>query len=197
MSSKRAWIGLGVTAVAAIAVVSAAVGQPEKPAPGDQGQPAAPAPAKTIDGSSDAKPTPPADSGNAAAGAPAWPAVKTKKLYATNDFRGRQAPELKVEKWLTKEPDRQGKVVLVDFWATWCGPCKQVAPILDELAGEYGGRLKVAKVDVDQNPGIAGKYGIRSIPSLFLFKNGQVVEQIVGALPKVAILKKIEAHLPA
>jgi thioredoxin 1 len=87
--------------------------------------------------------------------------------------------------------------VLVDFWATWCGPCKMVAPILEELAGEYSGKLKVAKVDVDQNPAIAGKYGIRSIPSLFLFKNGQVVEQIVGALPKPAIIKKIEGHLSA
>jgi thioredoxin 1 len=72
-----------------------------------------------------------------------------------------------------------------------------VAPILEELAGEYSGKLKVAKVDVDQNPAIAGKYGIRSIPSLFLFKNGQVVEQIVGALPKPAIIKKIEGHLSA
>jgi len=87
--------------------------------------------------------------------------------------------------------------VLVDFWATWCGPCKMVAPILEELAGEYSGKLKVAKVDVDQNPGVASKYGIRSIPSLFLFKNGQVVEQIVGALPKPAIIKKIEGHLSA
>jgi thioredoxin len=87
--------------------------------------------------------------------------------------------------------------VLVDFWATWCGPCKMVAPILDEIAGEYSGKLKVAKVDVDQNPGVAGRYGIRSIPSMFLFKNGQVVEQLVGAMPKPAILKKIEGHLLA
>ena len=87
--------------------------------------------------------------------------------------------------------------VLVDFWATWCGPCKAVAPILDELSGEYAGRLKVAKVDVDQNPNVASKYGIRSIPSIYLFKNGQVVEQIIGAVPKNTILKKIEGHLPA
>ncbi len=87
--------------------------------------------------------------------------------------------------------------VLVDFWATWCQPCKMVAPILEELAGEYQGKLKVAKVDVDQNPAVSSKYGIRSIPSLYLFKGGEVVETMVGAVPKQHILKRIEGHLPA
>jgi thioredoxin 1 len=87
--------------------------------------------------------------------------------------------------------------VLVDFWAVWCGPCRMIAPIVEELAGEYGDKLKVAKVDVDSNPGVAGKYGIRSIPSLYLFKGGKVVEMIVGAVPKQQIVKKIEGHLSA
>lgn len=85
--------------------------------------------------------------------------------------------------------------VLVDFWATWCKPCLQLAPIVDELAGEYAGKIKVAKVDVDSNPGISTRYGIRGIPSLFLFKGGEVVEQIVGLVPKQQIVKKIEGHL--
>src|SRR5262245_8459337 len=87
--------------------------------------------------------------------------------------------------------------VLVDFVATWCCTCRMVGPSVDELAGEYGGRLKVAKVDVDSNPGIAGKYGIRSIPTLYLFKNGEVVESIIGAVPKQQIVRTIEGHLPA
>jgi len=85
--------------------------------------------------------------------------------------------------------------VLVDFWAVWCGPCKMIAPIVEEIAGEKTGVLKVCKVDVDQNRGIATKYGIRSIPTLLLFKNGQVVQQVVGAASKPNLLSKLDAHL--
>ncbi|MBI5375119.1 MAG: thioredoxin [Candidatus Schekmanbacteria bacterium] len=85
--------------------------------------------------------------------------------------------------------------VLVDFWATWCGPCKMVAPIVSEIANEYDGKIKVAKVNVDDNQSLAMKYGIRSIPSLLLFKGGQVVDQIIGAQPKTALSVMIDKHL--
>lgn len=85
--------------------------------------------------------------------------------------------------------------VLVDFWAVWCGPCRLIAPIVEELGQQYAGKMKVFKVDVDHEQQLAMQYGIMSIPTLLLFKNGQVVEQIVGALPKGAIEQKLAKHL--
>ena len=85
--------------------------------------------------------------------------------------------------------------VLIDFWAVWCGPCKMVAPIVKELAAEYAGKLKVGKCDVDANQSIAITYGIRSIPTLLVFKDGEVKQQIIGALPKHVIKSKIDEVL--
>ena len=85
--------------------------------------------------------------------------------------------------------------VLIDFWAVWCGPCKMIAPSIDQLANEYEGKAKIGKVDVDNNQQIATKYGIRSIPTLLIFKDGKMVDQIVGALPKPKIAEKLNAHI--
>jgi len=85
--------------------------------------------------------------------------------------------------------------VLVDFWATWCGPCRMVGPIVDELAKEYAGKLKVGKLNVDNNGKTSIKYGIMSIPSLLFFKKGQVVDQMVGAAPKGSFVEKLERVL--
>ncbi|MDX9883146.1 MAG: thioredoxin [Prolixibacteraceae bacterium] len=87
------------------------------------------------------------------------------------------------------------KLVVVDFWAEWCGPCRIVAPIVEELSQEYAGRLVVAKVDVDSNPGTASKYGIRNIPTLLFIKGGQVIDKHVGAAPKTVLASKVESLL--
>lgn len=95
------------------------------------------------------------------------------------------------------EVEKAALPTLVDFWAPWCGPCRMVAPIVDELAGEYEGRVKFVKLNTDENPQVASKYGIRSIPTLLVFKGGELKGQIVGFRPKSELKSKLDAVLQA
>jgi thioredoxin 1 len=94
-----------------------------------------------------------------------------------------------------EEVINSGKPVLVDFWAEWCGPCKMIGPVVEELAGDYDGKAVVAKLNVDENPQTTAKFGVRSIPTLLVFKGGQIVDKQVGAVPKSVLNQKLAAQV--
>jgi thioredoxin 1 len=99
------------------------------------------------------------------------------------------------DKSFEQEVLKSDVLVLVDFWAPWCGPCRMVAPVVEEIAGQYEGQIKVVKLNTDDNPQVASQYGIRSIPTLMIFKDGQKVDMVVGAVPKTTLANTLEKYL--
>ena len=124
-------------------------------------------------------------------------AMELMKMQATQQMDVSMAPDspLNVTDANFQQTLGQHELVLVDFWAPWCGPCRMVAPMLEELALEQSGKLVVAKLNTDENQQTAQQFGIMSIPTMILFKNGQVVDQMVGALPKQMLMSKLAQHL--
>jgi thioredoxin 1 len=106
-------------------------------------------------------------------------------------------PQVVSDQTFEQEVLKSDSLVLVDFWATWCGPCRMVAPVLEEVASEQGDKIRVAKLDVDANPITAGRFGVRAIPTMILFKNGREAERIVGYHPKPQLMQKLTPHLAA
>jgi thioredoxin 1 len=105
------------------------------------------------------------------------------------------APKVVTDPTFETDVLKSDQPVLVDFWATWCGPCRMVAPILEEIANEQGDKLRVAKLDVDANPITAGRFGVRSIPTMILFKNGREAQRLVGYMPKEKLMQQLTPHL--
>jgi thioredoxin 1 len=105
------------------------------------------------------------------------------------------APEQVTDSTFKQEVLDSNVPVLVDFWAPWCGPCRMVAPVVDEIASQYEGQLKVVKLNTDENPQVASQYGIRSIPTLMIFKGGQKVDMVVGAVPKTTLANTLDKYL--
>ena len=104
-------------------------------------------------------------------------------------------PAVVTDENFAREVEQHEGVAMVDFWAAWCGPCHMIAPIIEEIAGEYYGRVKVAKLDVDANQNTAARFAVRSIPSILFFKNGQHVDTMVGVVSKEHLAERIEQHL--
>ena len=106
-------------------------------------------------------------------------------------------PQVVTDQSFEQEVLKSDSPVLVDFWATWCGPCRMVAPVLEEVASEQGDKIRIAKLDVDANPITAGRFGVRAIPTMILFKNGREADRIVGYHPKPQLMQKLTPHLAA
>jgi thioredoxin 1 len=104
-------------------------------------------------------------------------------------------PQVVTDQSFEQEVLKSDSPVLVDFWATWCGPCRMVAPVLEEVATEQGDKIRIAKLDVDANPITAGRFGVRAIPTMILFKNGREADRIVGYHPKPQLMQKLTPHL--